>query len=181
MRVLSVFLLLIMFTSSAFAAQQPGKENKRSFRASDGASIDAIVRALYAAVSGNAGQKGDWTRLRNLFIDEARLRPVIWKGESDVQLRSISVEEYIRFATQFFSTRSFHEREVGRRVERFGHIAHVFSTYESYHEVQDPVPFTRGINSIQLYHDGSRWWIVSVLWDEERAGSPIPGDYLAGP
>ena len=98
-----------------------------------------------------------------------------------MELRTLSVEQYIRFATQFFTTRSFHEREVGRRVEQFGHIAHVFSTYESYVEAQDPVPFARGINSIQLFYDGSRWWILSVLWDEEREGSTIPERYYEMP
>ena len=35
-------------------------------------------------------------------------------------------------------------------------------------------PFGRGINSIQLFHDGDRWWVVSVLWDNERPGNPLP-------
>ena len=181
MRVCSILLLVIFLMSTATASQQAGTGEKRSFRGSDGASIDAIVTALYAAVSGTAGKKADWNRLRGLFTETAKLRPVIWKGAKDVTLRTITIEEYIRFATQFFTKRSFHEKEIGRRVERFGHIAHVFSTYESYHELHDPVPFTRGINSIQLYHDGSRWWIVSVLWDEEREGAAIPERYLQRP
>lgn len=181
MRIVSILLLVVLLSASSFGTQRPGNEQKRSFRGSDGSSIDAIITALYAAVSGNAGQKDDWDRLRALFRENARLCPVIWKGEDDVELRTIAVEEYIRFAAQFFTTRSFHEREVGRRVERFGHIAHVFSTYESYRETQAPIPFARGINSIQLYHDGSRWWILSVLWDEEREGNVIPGRYLERP
>ncbi len=181
MRTASVLFLVLLLSATAVANQRPGNERKRSFRAADGASIDAIVTALYAAVSGTAGEKNDWERMRALFTADARLRPVIWKGDEEVELRTISVDEYIRFATQFFTSRSFHEREVGRRVEQFGHIAHVFSTYESYAEAQDPIPFARGINSIQLFHDGSRWWILSVLWDEEREGSMIPERYYERP
>ena len=38
-------------------------------------------------------------------------------------------------------------------------------------------PFARGINSIQLYHDGARWWVVNVFWDSERADNAIPSEY----
>ena len=36
----------------------------------------------------------------------------------------------------------------------------------------------RGINSIQLFYDGSRWWIVTVYWQHESAEHPIPEKYL---
>jgi hypothetical protein len=88
------------------------------------------------------------------------------------------VEEYITFASKYFETNSFFEREIGRKVERFGNMAQVFSTYESVHNLLDPVPFKRGINSIQLFYDGDRWWIVSILWDEERVNNPILEKYL---
>jgi hypothetical protein len=71
----------------------------------------------------------------------------------------------------------FWETEIARRVERFGNIAHVWSTYES-RRSPDEAPFMRGINSIQLYHDGDRWWVVAVLWDHEREGHPLPAAYL---
>jgi hypothetical protein len=70
----------------------------------------------------------------------------------------------------------FFESEIHRRVERFGAVAHVFSTYESRH-ARDEKPFVRGINSIQLVRDGKRWWIASVVWDTERPDNPIPADY----
>jgi hypothetical protein len=54
----------------------------------------------------------------------------------------------------------------------------VFSAYDSKRTLQDAQPFARGINSIQVFNDGRRWWIVSVYWDSERAGNPIPAKYL---
>jgi hypothetical protein len=56
----------------------------------------------------------------------------------------------------------FYEKEIARRTEQFGNIAHVWSIYESRHNEDDPEPFMRGINSIQLFNDGKRWWIVNI-------------------
>jgi hypothetical protein len=38
----------------------------------------------------------------------------------------------------------------------------------------------RGINSVQLFNDGRRWWIVSIYWQQENASVPIPEKYLPG-
>lgn len=73
----------------------------------------------------------------------------------------------------------FREREIARRAERFGHIAHVFSTYERGMETEPTVVL--GINSIQLLNDGTRWWVVSVSWEAERPDNPLPGRYLSTP
>jgi hypothetical protein len=72
----------------------------------------------------------------------------------------------------------FFEREISQTSDRFGAIMHVFSTYESRHAPGDPQPFGRGINSVELFNDGTRWWIISVLWDRERPNNPIPAKYL---
>ena len=42
----------------------------------------------------------------------------------------------------------------------------------------DAQPFMRGINSIQLYNDGTRWWVVSVYWEAEGPDNPLPAKYL---
>ena len=57
-------------------------------------------------------------------------------------------------------------------------MVHVWSTYDSVHSRSDPEPFMRGINSIQLFHDGARWWILSVYWLAETPDTPIPTQYL---
>jgi hypothetical protein len=53
----------------------------------------------------------------------------------------------------------------------------VFSTYESRHALADAKPFERGINSFQLLYDGQRWWVVTIYWQGERPGLPIPPQY----
>ena len=144
----------------------------------DVASMEAIVKALYDVISGPAGQKRDWNRMRSLFIPGARLIPTGPRPTGDSGLRVMDVEGYIAGAANYLETKGFFEREIARRTERFGHIAHVFSTYESRHTGGDPAPFSRGINSIQLLDDGKRWWIVTVFWDAEREGNSLPIEYL---
>jgi len=78
----------------------------------------------------------------------------------------------------FFEKTGFYETEIARRTEQFGQMAHAWSIYESRHDPSDPEPFSRGINSIQLFHDGKRWWIVSIYWQQESAQAPIPKEYL---
>lgn len=85
---------------------------------------------------------------------------------------------FIRTSAPVLEGMDFHEVQIAARVERFGCIAHVWSTYDSRRAPDDAEPFARGINSIHLYHDGARWWVVNVFWDSERAGNPIPGQYL---
>ena len=91
----------------------------------------------------------------------------------------LDVEGYIARVAPFFEQTGFYEKEVARRTERFGSIAHVWSTYESRHNERDAKPFMRGINSIQLFFDGDRWWIVSTYWQHESPTAPLPGEYLS--
>src|SRR5204863_438347 len=79
---------------------------------------------------------------------------------------------------RYFTEHGFYEKEIARCTEQFGHIAHVWSTYESRHNADDPTPFMRGINSIQLFYDGARWWIVTIYWQQESTEHPVPEKYL---
>ena len=147
----------------------------------DVASIDAIIRATYDVISGPAGEKRDWNRERSLFYPGARLIPTAMEaGKVDVDLvpQISDVENFIARAEPTFEKNGFHEKEIARRVEQFGQIAHVWSTYESRHDPEDAKPFMRGINSIQLFNDGKRWWILSIYWQHENAAHPIPKKYL---
>jgi hypothetical protein len=90
----------------------------------------------------------------------------------------LDIDGFIARVKPFFQNSGFYEKEVARKTEQFGNIAHVWSTYESRHDPNDPEPFMRGINSIQLFNDGSRWWIVSIYWQQESAEQPIPEKYL---
>jgi hypothetical protein len=90
----------------------------------------------------------------------------------------LDVEGFIARVEQYVTENGFFEKEIARRTEQFGCIAHVWSTYESRHNADDPKPFMRGINSIQLFYDGTRWWIVSIYWQHESPEHPVPEKYL---
>jgi hypothetical protein len=139
----------------------------------DVASLDAIMRAVYDVISGPAGQKRDWNRMRSLFTANARLMPHGGRG-----LRSGTVEDYITSSGPFLEKEGFIEREIARRVEQYGDIAHVFSTYEARNRADGPV-IMRGINSFQLVRHAGRWWVVSIMWQAETPQTPIPAEYLS--
>jgi hypothetical protein len=147
-------------------------------RPADVASEGAVIAALYDVLSGPAGQPRDWDRLRALFAPGARLMPTGVLADGAAQLRTLTVDEFVASSAPVLAFTGFYERELARRTERFGAVAHAFSTYESRRAPGDARPFQRGINSIQLWDDGRRWWIVTVLWATERPGAPIPPAYL---
>ena len=177
-------VLLLGFAVSALAQQapkaqaQPQASATVQAKAEDVKSIDAIVHALYDVISGPAGQARDWDRFRSLFHSGARLIPT-GKRPNDAQIgaRVLTADEYAERATPFFAKEGFYENEKSRKLEEFGNIAQVFSTYESRH-AKGEQPFQRGINSIQLFNDGTRWWVMTVMWDAETPQKPIPQEYL---
>ena len=148
-------------------------------RPADVASIDAIIAAVYDVISGPKGQVRDWNRMRSLFIPGARLIPTGRRQDGTFGSRVMTVEDYITGSGTMLQDMGFREREIARRTERYGNIAHAFSTYESYRG-DETAPFARGINSIQLLNDGSRWWIVTIFWEGERPDNPIPERFLKG-
>jgi hypothetical protein len=172
MRSLLVAAMLSAAIPPVLTAQAPGP------RASDVASLDAIMAALYDVISGPAGQKRDWDRMRHLFVPGARLIPAVYQKDSIPTLRELSVEDYIKNSGPWLEQNGFFEIEVARQVDRYGGVVHAFSTYESKRKADDAKPFMRGINSIQLFDDGKRWWIVTIFWEGERPSNPIPARYL---
>lgn len=150
-----------------------------SARPSDVFSIDAIITAAYDGISGPAGKKRDWDRERSLYYPGARLIPTAKTGANDsLAPQILDIDGFIARVEPYFAEHGFFEKEIARRVEQFGQIAHAWSTYESRHGEDDPEPFMRGINSIQLFYDGNRWWILNIYWQQESARHPVPEKYV---
>jgi hypothetical protein len=141
-------------------------------------SVDAIIEALYASISGPLGQPRDRDRFESLFAPDARLIPT--SGDAPGGYTAMSPAEYWDQAEGILMSMGFTEAEIGRVTETFGRVTHAFSTYESYREDEGApdTPFARGINSIQILEAGDRYWIMTVMWDSERPGNPIPGRYV---
>jgi hypothetical protein len=140
---------------------------------SDAASIDAIIHALYESISGYAGAPRDWERDRALYAPGALLVPMRPPTDSTASAEILDFEGYVKSRTPFFASQSFFEVEIARREFHFGSMAHVLSAYEG-REAPGGKILKRGVNSIQLFHDGQRWWVVSIMWDNEREGVQLP-------
>jgi hypothetical protein len=160
-------------------SQQSAAKPAHDAKPSDVASPDAILAAAYDVISGPAGQERDWDRMRSLFYPGAQLIRTAVKKEGELTATFLTPQDYIDRAGSYFKQNSFFEREIARRSERWGSIMEVFSTYESRHDPKDPVPFARGINSFQLFFDGTRWWIMTIYWAEETTQNPLPPEFLA--
>ncbi|MEJ2383491.1 MAG: hypothetical protein P8Y54_03750 [Xanthomonadales bacterium] len=144
-------------------------------RAEDIASPDALIAALYGIISGPAGTR-NWSRLRTLFLEGARLVAAGRRIHREGGFQAMSVDEWIEDVGGFLEENDFYEREIVRHSDRFGNIIQAFSTYEARNQPDGP-PIARGINAIQLVHADKRWWIAGILWDNESRDNPIPGEF----
>ena len=141
-------------------------------------SVESTIDAVYDVISGPKGQARNWTRMRSLFVPGARLAPIRETG-SHADVTFLDIDGYIERASKRMEAEGFFEKSIANRVEVYGNMVHVWSTYESRHATSDAKPFARGINSFQLLKDGERYWVVQILWDAETPTTPIPAKYLS--
>jgi hypothetical protein len=170
MPIKATFLVLMMalaFPSMRTVAQQNSKFG----------TIQSTLQELYASISGDAGQPRDQARFEAIFWPSAQLTAVGKDSLGAWQLRYMSLQQFFQAMQSFTSKQGFFELQQNAKVEQWDHMAHVWSTYKSRRESAGP-PFAAGINSIQLFHDGSRWWVVNIYWQQEYPESPIPKAYL---
>ena len=139
--------------------------------------VDGIDNLHIGIIRGNVRQRVA-EQLRTAAITNFRIEldESAERADGSVGIRLLAVNDYVALSGPLLVERGFRERELARRTERFGHLAQVFSTYEG--TVAAGGAPIRGINSIQLMHDGRRWWIVSLAWAPETASQPLPQAYL---
>lgn len=166
---------LVLLTDSSGGNSKESSITSPSF-ADDTNSIDAVVKAIYESITFPEGKEPNMERFRHLFAPQALFIHITPESmiKTDTEEFISSFKERIKSG----SLTSFSEAEISRRTNVYAHIAQVFSTYEKImnpHNRSNPV---RGINSLQLYHDGERWWISSITWEDEQSNNPIPDEYL---
>ncbi len=172
------FICLCVINSSysqASTAQAPTSSNNAKYN-KDVSSESAIITALYEVISGESGEARDWDRFKNLFVKDGLLIPTTKSATGVFGYRTMTPDDYITM----FSTRiktGFFEKELKHELVSYGTIAHVFSTYETRETKNGPVT-NRGVNSIQLFFDQNRYYIVNVLWCAESMGFTLPAARL---
>jgi hypothetical protein len=168
---------LLLLLTSGFSQDKPKHVDIPVIapRPEDVASIDGMIKAWYDIVTVPKGKAPDWARDHTLYIRDVRFVEMREKDGQPVP----HIVSHQQFADESspIADEGFSEREIHRVTARFGNIAHVWSTYESRRSPESPV-IARGINSIELFWDGKRWWIANAVWDQETPNKPIPKEYL---
>jgi len=176
MRRVWMFAALAFVPVSVAFAQEHVPVATVAARPDDVATLDGMIKAYYDVVSGPKGQPRDWARDRTLYIKDLRFVQVGVGQDGKIAPNISDHQTYVDRADGLTKT-GFFEKEIHRVTERFGPIAHVWSTYESRRAGDGPV-IARGINSIELFWDGQRWWIANAIWTDETSEMPIPREYL---
>ena len=172
----NIILSLVILVSLNLTAQETEKETPDYSK--EVSTLDNTLKTLYSVISGDKGVERNWDLFKHLFYKNAKLIPTGKNNEDNTVARYMSAEGYIKSSGKWLVENGFHEVEINRKVDTFGNITQVFSTYESYKNKSDTEPFMRGINSIQLLNDGNRWWVINIYWMQESETNPIPSEYL---
>jgi hypothetical protein len=177
-RTAAFIVLALLLTSACPGAQQTAARPAPAPPAAacpSTTTLDDLIKALDAAVSG-PGIK-DRTCFRDLFVPDARLAPIRTpKDGGHPSPFMLTVDGWIEAVAKRGAT-PFYEHQVKVNSEVFGHLAHLWSTYEV-RDTPDGKPEMRGINSIQAVNDGTRWRVVEIVWEIEDPTRPIPEKYL---
>lgn len=178
-----LLLALPLVAAVPLAGQQPARPHVEvptiAPRPEDVATLDGILQAFYDVISGPAGQPRQWGRDRSLYIPNVQFVSLSTDSAGAIRAAVMDHQTYVDRTNDAFIRRGFFEQEIHRTTHRFGNEVHVFSTYEMRERLDGPV-IGRGINSVELFWDGKRWWIAAAQWDDERPGNPIPPEYLPG-
>lgn len=145
----------------------------------DVSSMDAIIKATYETISGGVGVPRQWGRFLALFDPNARLLSPHTDPQTGAVVRVFngSRQDFVDGANPVMVRKGFTERELGKTVRQYGNVATVLSSYEGKFASTGKVE-ARGVNIFTLYNDGSRWWVLSIIWDEEKPGNRIPPELL---
>jgi hypothetical protein len=177
----TLLLLLIGFLSFNIQAQKKIKDKKDIEFKIDSTSVltlDSTIKTLYAVISGEKGEERNWKQFKFLFKPDAKLIPSGKDKAENHRVNYMTPDDYIKSSGEWLVENGFFEKEIHRKTDAFGNITQVFSTYECFYSESDQTPFMRGINSIQLFNDAKRWWIINIYWAQESKAHPIPKEYL---
>src|SRR6266567_5138740 len=174
-RIAALLALALRLFAPALHAQSPAPPRQSTATACPpSTTLEELTKALDDAVSG-PGDK-DRTCLRRLLLPDARLTPISKAEDSSFSPRVLTVDDWINAVAKRGSD-AFYERQIKVKSETYGHFAHLWSTYEI-RPTPDGKATVTGINSLQAVNDGTRWRVLSVLWEPDTTAGPVPEKYL---
>ena len=131
-----------------------------------------IPAALDAAITGPADK--DRACMKALLIPEARLMFVSLGADGAPTYRIETLDDWIA-RVKARGHAQLEEKQLKFRIERYGNIAHLWSSYTLQ---SDGKQVARGINSIQAIKEAGGWRITVILVQAESATAPLPKEYL---
>jgi hypothetical protein len=170
MKRIAIFLVLVAF----FAGHQLRAQAPPAQACPPSTTLDELIKALDDAVSGPADK--DRTCLRALLMPEARMSPMAKAADGSYAPHTLTTDGWIEAVRKRGST-AFYEVQVKVSSDVYGHIAHLWSTYEI-RPTPDGKAQVRGINSIEAVNDGTCWKVLEIQWQAETPAEPIPARYL---
>ena len=148
-------------------------------RPEDVRTVRAIVDAFFHVISAPAGGILGRDGLRSLFVPGGRIEvPIVPSSTKSADVLFLTPDQYADNSDSQTTTSGFFDHMLALQVQRFGVMAHAYSSYESRKSVTDVKPFVRGVKSFELLKSKDRWFIVQVSWDRERPDNVIPARYL---
>lgn len=128
-----------------------------------------FTRKLYEIVSAPEGSR-DWQAEREMYHPDARLVRTGLNDDGSSFAKVMSVEDFIENVDDMLADAEFSETEIKHEARIFGNVAQVASFYEKSLKTPTEETHGRGVNFFNFIYDGSRWLIMSIIWDNEREG-----------
>lgn len=158
-------ILTLVIGSVALITATPAHAQKVITKYGDDVStLDGIIKAYYDVVTIPKGGKISYERDSLLHIAGVRVGSAGIDAKGNPVLHYTSLREYHRESDAYMEKDGFYEHETSRQVKNVRNIYHVWSSYESKNSPDGKV-IAQGTNSIELYFDGKRFWILGWFYD----------------
>ena len=133
---------------------------------------EGIPAAVDAAISGSADK--DRACMKALLIPEARMMFVSLGADGTTTYRLETLDDWIaRVKAKGHAV--LEEKQLKYHIERYGNIAHLWSSYTLQ---SDGKQVARGINSIQAIKEAGGWRVTGIMVQAESVTAPLPKEYL---
>jgi hypothetical protein len=131
-----------------------------------------IPAAIDAAISGPTDK--DRACMKALLIPEARLM-FVSLGADGAPTYALQTLDQWTARVKARGPVVLGEKQLKFQIERYGNIAHLWSSYAL---SSDGKQTARGINSIQAIKEAGGWRVTGIMVQAESATAPLPKKYL---